>query len=380
MMSSAKLLRRTFGSRAVGERLGAAAAVALSAAPVPTLSVASCRASTADRPTTRSFAAAAASPAAAKKKKGKDASAGGDDDGGASSGLSYKERKEATKQKRRDAWDRKQDRLERLKTRRDHAPKDVLKGKFRSWWEGEQQYHDVLRREAKREGKPWRVRVAVMVERLPVVTPDVEPWEREYYDLRDYLMSFGKEYPEETGFMFAPDKPEDHIIPSDEELLAGLPFTPAPRETEADATGEVRTRDRQLKERVYLALRTDAEGNLSGPRWTLPSALARTDETLLSVAERAVAESVGKDLTTWCPSNAPMAVNFRKYGKGLSPEFAGGYFGEKIFYYRIQYDQEDVDEGALKAEDYGWLTRGEMTERVKEERGEHQAKFFHYML
>jgi large subunit ribosomal protein L46 len=161
---------------------------------------------------------------------------------------------------------------------------------------------------------------------------------------------------------------------------AGLPFTPAPRETEADATGNVKTRDRQLKERVYLAVKTDAEGNKSGSRWTLPSAIAQNDETLLATAERAVSEALGKDLTLWCPSNAPMTVNFRVYNKHLPEEFRMNYYGEKIFYYRVQYDSGDVDEGALKADDYAWLTREEMTERVEEERGKHQAKFFHYML
>ena len=80
-------------------------------------------------------------------------------------------------------------------------------------------YHDKICRAAKREGKAWKIRVAVMVERLPVVTPDMEDWEREYKDLYDYLLTYGKEYPEECGFMFAPDKPEDHIVPTDEELI-----------------------------------------------------------------------------------------------------------------------------------------------------------------
>lgn len=80
-------------------------------------------------------------------------------------------------------------------------------------------YHNKLQRMAKKEGKPWRIRVAAMVERLPVVTPDVEEWEQDYIDLRDFLMTFGKEYPAETGFMFAPDKPEDHVVESDEELI-----------------------------------------------------------------------------------------------------------------------------------------------------------------
>ena len=93
-----------------------------------------------------------------------------------------------------------------------------------------------------------------------------------------------------------------------------------------------------------------------------------------------MAESVGKELGLWCPSNAPMTVNFRVYNQNLPEDFRGNYYGEKIFYYRVQYDQGDVNERALKAEDYAWLTRSEVVERVTEERGEHQAKFFHYML
>jgi hypothetical protein len=133
--------------------------------------------------------------------------------------LSYQERKEGAKQQRRETWDKKQSRLEHLKTRRDHSPKDVKRTLFRSWWDKELLYHNKLQRLAKKEGKPWRIRVAAMVERLPVVTPDVEEWEQDYIDLRDFLMTFGKDYPAETGFMFAPDKEEDHVVESDEDLI-----------------------------------------------------------------------------------------------------------------------------------------------------------------
>ena len=137
-------------------------------------------------------------------------------------GLSYKARKAAAKQQRRETWERHQARLAHLRTRRDASPKDVKKKLFRSWFDKEVTYHHTLCRVAKREKRPWRIRVAAMVERLPVVTPDVEPWEREYSDLRDYLDTYGREYPEETGFMYAPDKPEDHIVLTDEELLGEL--------------------------------------------------------------------------------------------------------------------------------------------------------------
>lgn len=294
--------------------------------------------------------------------------------------LSYNERKAAAKQLRRETWDRHQQRLERLKTRRDNSPKDVKKTVFRSWWDKEMEYHNKLRRTAKQEGKPWRIRVAVMVERPNVVMPDYEDYELEWMDLKNYLMSYGKQYPDETKFMFEPDKPEDHIIESDEDMLAGLPFVPAPRETEADASGNVKTLDRQLKTKVFLAVKSGAEGNRNGPRWTLPSAIPQEDETLLQTAERAVSEAVGEDLQLWLPSNAPMTINYRVYNKNMAEDFRGNYFGEKIFFYRLQYDSGDVDEEAMTADDYGWLTREEVVDRITDERGRHQAKFYHYML
>lgn len=255
----------------------------------------------------------------AAAKKSKDAAADGDQKEGL---LTHQARKDAAKQQRRDTWDAKQARLQRLKTRRTGiATVGSMKKKFRAWFDKEVEYHEILESRTRRNNEKWRIRVAAMVERLPVITPDVLPWEREWFDLRDYLATYGKEYPEETGFMFAPDKPEDHIVLTDEELLAGLPFTPAPRETEADATGFLKTRDRELKTRVYLAIKSDAEGNKSGPRWTLPSAIVRNDETMLQAAQRAVLECAGKDLELWCPGNAPMTVNYRVYGKNLPQDF-----------------------------------------------------------
>lgn len=96
-------------------------------------------------------------------------------------------------------------------------------------------------------------------------------------------------------------------------------------------------------------------------------------------------------MKVWCPSNAPMTVNFRVYNKNLPEELRGdgdddnnmNYYGEKIFYYRVQYDSGDVNEKVTKkanVDDWGWLANDEMVERVTEERGEHQAKFFRYML
>ena len=93
-----------------------------------------------------------------------------------------------------------------------------------------------------------------------------------------------------------------------------------------------------------------------------------------------MSETVGDELNLWLPSNAPMTINYRVYNKNMAEEFRGNYFGEKIFFYRLQYDSGDVDEKALTAEDYGWLTKEEVVDRITDERGKHQAKFYHYML
>ena len=51
-----------------------------------------------------------------------------------------------------------------------------------------------------------------------MVTPDEPQWEEDYMELRAFLDTYGKELPEETGFM-PRDKPEDHIVESDEEMI-----------------------------------------------------------------------------------------------------------------------------------------------------------------
>jgi hypothetical protein len=167
----------------------------------------------------RHFAAATSELKKSKSKSSKLSSSSSTTNSSLNSDSSYQARKAALKIKRREAYERSQLRLTRLATRRNHSPKDVKKQAFRAWWDNELKYHDQLLRMAKRNNQPWRIRVAAMVERLPIVTPDMPGWERDFVDLTDYLATFGKEYPEETGFMYAMDKPEDHVVPTDEELL-----------------------------------------------------------------------------------------------------------------------------------------------------------------
>lgn len=75
-----------------------------------------------------------------------------------------------------------------------------------------------------------------------------------------------------------------------------------------------------------------------------------------------------------------MVVDMIEYNDDMMKE-NDGFFGEKIFYMRVQYDEGEVDVNKMKKmSDWGWLARDEMQERVKVEKGEESALFYKYML
>jgi 39S mitochondrial ribosomal protein L46 len=114
-----------------------------------------------------------------------------------SSFSTYKEEKLAAKELRRQRFEAKMDRLVRLRTRRDGRPMDVKKAEFTSWYDKRRTYHEVMDRKARQQEKEWKIEVAAVVERLPLVTPDMEPWEAEYTALRKHLDQFTWDYPSE---------------------------------------------------------------------------------------------------------------------------------------------------------------------------------------
>jgi hypothetical protein len=89
---------------------------------------------------------------------------------------------------------------------------------------------------------------------------------------------------------------------------------------------------------------------------------------------------VGEEMDIFYLSNCPMAVDYVQYEEKESKD---GFFGEKIFYMRVQYGQGDIDSsgaGLNSMHDWGWLSRDEMSERIKEKNGEDASLFYHYML
>uniref|UniRef100_A0A7S4RQR8 Large ribosomal subunit protein mL46 N-terminal domain-containing protein n=1 Tax=Ditylum brightwellii TaxID=49249 RepID=A0A7S4RQR8_9STRA len=300
--------------------------------------------------------------------------------------LSYDERKAAAKEKRRQLHQTKVNRLNSLKTRRSNSPKDVQKTKFHSYFDTLQRRDEYLDRKARRCGKPWKVLVSAVVERLPVVTPDAPQWEEEYWEMKSMLMeNSGKEFPMElanAGLSATSSMAGDtNAVYDRDDLLEQLKkqgFTPAPRETEADRTGQIQTLDRQLKTRVYLAIvPSSASSSTNTQQWSFPTVQVNDDETLLSAAKRSITSSIGTKLEFWTPSNCPLGVQLTPYEEEEDSE----YFGTKTFFIKVQLDDEGtIEENENVVQDWGWLTREEMTEKVAVEQGEENSKFYHYLL
>ncbi len=152
-------------------------------------------------------------------------------------------------------------------------------------------------------------------------------------------------------------------------------FTPAPRETEADKTGNVQTLDRRLKTRVYLSIRKDDQLG-----WHLPTVDLNENETFLDGAKRATKSVAGEDLILRCLSNCPMVVDVVEYSDEEKNKNSG-IFGEKTFYMRVQYEDGDVEASRIgNMDDWGWLARDEMVEKVSADKGDDAALFYKYML
>jgi hypothetical protein len=102
----------------------------------------------------------------------------------------------------------------------------------------------------------------------------------------------------------------------------------------------------------------------------------KEDETLLEAAKRAVKERLGKK---WSLVSIRYSICCG-YGCFSEDQRKDGFYGTKTFFIKVQYDCGDVSETTMAVKDFAWMDRGEMTERVQQERGDYESKFYQYML
>lgn len=181
----------------------------------------------------------------------------------------------------------------------------------------------------------------MIVERLPVVTPEPEAWEVEY-----------RSWSEERRAKFLRELPNDLVDPKGEfeELVdpEESRFTPASRETPADVSGDARTLKRKLDQFLFLVVRDAATNAWGFPRLVNPEDGATT---MRATAKAAMDACVGDSIETFLVGNAPAG----HWPEQTTPGAAGGEGGTN-FYHRAQWLEGDL-RLTEKYSDFKWLTK-----------------------
>ncbi|KAI5926360.1 39S mitochondrial ribosomal protein L46-domain-containing protein [Camillea tinctor] len=166
--------------------------------------------------------------------------------------------------------------------------------------------------------------------------------------IRDILLKDAENRVTEDGEKAKPDE----VVPLER---------PMDRITEADKTNDVRRLDRKLDRSLYLVCRT------SNGHWVFPAADVSTDEHLHETAARVLEDAAGVNMNTWMVGRVPVAHLV------IKPKFdeksALIQRGEKIFFLkgRIMAGQADLKNNRMGLEDFNWLTKEELKEKLDEE-------------
>lgn len=262
--------------------------------------------------------------------------------------------------------------------------------------------------EAKR-GVSWRLNGAVVCERYPLVSPDMEDWEFEFQEwrqekfnevaidinrdvddvevddglskrqrkrkknkerkdpnAREASASRGSSKPSEDK-EFLDKQAEQEKLQADkedleeeeefgakmEELLADT----LPRVTADDAANNRRSLNRALPHRLFLLLQDKASG-----KWNFPMGRWSEGQTMRECAESEFRKAVGDDLDAWVIGNAPSGHTKVHYN-----EPRDGFHGEKTFFYRAQYLGGELKYDDQLVNDFVWVTKDEISEYLEED-------------
>lgn len=290
--------------------------------------------------------------------------------------LTRQQKKDALKAIRRQKHEFKVERRAGMQDRRRGRPeRGMHKAVFNEWFQRRLAFQEMHDRKARQQGRPFSIKIACVVERLPVVTPDKEKWQTDFEELQAYLGQFGRKYPADTPFA-TPDDDQPPAI-TDQDVLDRLPenLKPLPRVTEADETNDVQSLNRKLMHRLFLTT-ISADPNNRGQ--IFPTVELQQEETMVEAAKRAARETFGEDLDLWNPGNCPMAVDMRLYNDYHNKK--NEFYGEKTFFFRVQRMGGELKLLGDAGDDYAWLSREEVVERVTEDVGESVAKLHHYLL
>jgi len=237
----------------------------------------------------------------------------------------------------------------------------VLTKQFREIIQKLRAHNEEHEAKALASGLEWREVAATVLHRYPIITPEPEPWEIANYNMNEELTDFKREhFLEQVGGTDA-DFIGD-VNPSYEEIIAALPFTPAPRISEADKTNDMRSTERRMAESAFLIVKRNRDTNA----WQFPQGKILPDkdgDSARKGAERVIDRAVG-NVNRWFVSNAPAGHICYAYPPDVQK--ARNQYGAKVYYYRCQ-----LIAGTIKLEtrlytDYAWVARDEVAKYTQD--------------
>jgi hypothetical protein len=194
------------------------------------------------------------------------------------------------------------------------------------------------------EKGPFRLLVQPLIERMPKLSRDLQPWQKEWLAFRERI----------DNERYRQTRPFDIPPPSERDEELRHVFL-ANRTTEADRKSDVHSLDRKLTERIYLLVR-EANPINAHRAWAFPSSERQSGESIRETAQR-VCDTLG--LQVYFFGNHPCLC--WSYNHVKSEREKLGVDRTKIFYVRAALLSGNLTLPADYAE-HRWLTRTEMSE------------------
>jgi large subunit ribosomal protein L46 len=222
------------------------------------------------------------------------------------------------------------------------------------------------------KGIPWESWAAVLLERLPVITPDMPQWEEDMLNLMaKQRWEEAHDWPAEMDIMHE----GTDECPTLSEVFEQSPVPLAPRVTEADHANDRISLDRALQHRIFLLLRKDGASD-----WQFLQSQIRLSEgeTFRGCAERLATDMIpaleeqGGGFSWWHVGNAPAGWHWEVYDEARKEET--GFYGRKTFYARAQVLEWEGPPGWDGFQEHVWVTKEEMKDYLSPELAKYMLK------
>lgn len=209
----------------------------------------------------------------------------------------------------------------------------------------------------------WRLVSAAFIERYPVITPELDPFEAEYLTARFIARQKSARAIPPAVFLTERDVLEGHTEPDLNNDPYAQVYTPAPRRTEADARDDTKSVERALDERLYLLVkRTERSEHFQFPQM-LVAEDGVTMRTYAEMAFRGVTMGASRPKVHFV-SHSPACHLEHVYP--LRYQQRHDVYGVKVFFYRAMLIEGEVKE-VRNAVDYMWAREGELERALGEE-------------